>query len=134
MGGMTYRIPDDDAVSDAILVVMHRNPQVGSQAEMVKLIKAELSKHGEDYRISGERIRRVSVNRKMAELTIEYNDAGDSELPDICPVCRNPMSAVMNRTLDGGTIEVMRKCGACPFSVGKQKRMPGRYIFNRKSR
>jgi hypothetical protein len=130
---MTYRIPDDDKLAEAIFVVMYRNQQVKSQNEMTTLVRRELNKENEDeFRVSGERIRRIAVNRGLLQLVIEYNESVISGLPDTCPVCRNPMEAVTNRTLDGGMIEVSRKCSVCPYSVGTRRRMPGRYTFMRK--
>ncbi len=131
---MSYRIPSDDRLAEAIFVVMYRNQQVVSQSEMASMVKKELDRDGEDYRVSGSRIRRLAVNRDMLQLVIDYNESSKTELPDECPVCRNRMSPVMNRTLDGGTIEVLRKCTVCPYSVGTKIHMPGRYTFIRKKR
>lgn len=130
---MSYSIPDDDRLAEAIFVVMYRNQQVRSQREMVELVTADLNKNGDNYRVSGERIRRVALNRNLIQISIEYNDS-EGELPDTCPVCRNPMSSSMNRTLDGDVIEVSRKCTVCPYSVGTSKRIPGRYTFIRKKK
>jgi hypothetical protein len=131
---MSYKIPDDDKLAEAIFVVMYRNQQVKSQSEMIAMVRMELSKSDENYRVSGERIRRVAINRKMLQLVIEYNKSNTIDLPDICPVCKNPLSSTMNTTLDGNTIEVNRKCTACPYSIGVKKHTPGRYTFIRKSR
>ena len=130
---MPYRIPSDEKLAEAVFVVMYRNQQVVSQKEMAALVLRELEKDGGEYRVSGERIRRLIVNKDMAQLAIDYNES-DSELPDVCPVCRNPLTSVKNSTLDGGTIEIMRKCTRCPFSVGSVNRTPGRYTFTRKKR
>ena len=130
---MPYRIPSDEKLAEAVFVVMYRNQQVVSQKEMATLVLKELERDGEEYRVSGERIRRLIVNKDMAQLAIDYNES-DGELPDVCPVCRNPLTSVKNSTLDGGTIEIMRKCTRCPFSVGSVNRTPGRYTFTRKKR
>ena len=130
---MAYRIPSDDKLAEAIFVVMYRNPQVVSQKEMARLVLNELEKDGEQYRVSGERIRRLVVNRDMAQLEIDYNES-EGDLPDECPVCRNPMTSVKNSTLDGDVVEIMRKCTSCPYSVGSVMHLPGRYTFIRKKR
>ena len=131
--GMTYSIPDDDRVADAVFAVMYRNAQVSSQSEMVRLVNIELNRKGGDYRASGERIRRVALNRDLVQITMDYNRR-DGEIPESCPVCRNSLTPVMNRTLDGDEIEVERRCSVCSFSVGTKNRSPGRYIFTRKRR
>lgn len=130
---MSYSIPSDDQVADAVFAVMYRNAQVVSQGEMVRLVNSELNKRGGDYRVSGERIRRIALNRDMLQISIDYN-MNDGDLPDVCPVCRNGMSSTLNMTLDGNTIEVSRKCTVCPFTVGTRNRIPGRYTFTRKKR
>ena len=130
---MSYRIPSDDRLAEAIFVVMYRNQQVVSQKEMAALVLKELEKDGESYRVSGERIRRLAVNRDMAQLVINYNET-DGDLPDTCPVCRNTLTSVKNSTLDGDVVEIMRKCTRCPYSVGSVNRTPGRYTFVRKKR
>ncbi|MDY0293243.1 MAG: hypothetical protein RBQ77_01540 [Candidatus Methanomethylophilaceae archaeon] len=131
---MSYSVPDEDTVADAILIVMHKNPQIGSQNEMLELVRRELNRQGGDHRISGERMRRIALNRKMVSLRIDYHETDDPELPERCPVCQNPMSPVTNRTLDGSITEVRRKCTMCPYSVGSRKRIPGRYAFSKRGR
>lgn len=128
---MAYSIPSDEILEDAIFSVMYRNNQVRSQKEMVELVNIELAKKG-DYRASGERIRRVAIDRDLVRLDIRYNEFNDSDLPEYCPVCRNPMQSIYNKTLYDQTIEVKRKCSSCSYSVGKRKRMPGHYTFVRK--
>ena len=130
---MSYKIPSDDRLAEAIFVVMYRNQQVVSQRAMTELVHKELDKDEEDYRVSGERIRRTAVNRDLAQLVIDYSGSS-GELPEICPVCRNSLTSVKNSTLDGKVVEIMRKCTRCPFSVGSVNRTPGRYTFVRKKR
>ncbi len=130
---MSYRIPSDDKLAEAVFVVMYRNQQVVSQKEMAGLVLKELEKDGNEYRVSGERIRRLIVNRDMAQISIDYNES-DGPLPDECPVCRNKLTSVKNSTLDGNVVEIMRKCTSCPFSVGSVNHVPGRYTFIRKKR
>lgn len=131
---MSYRIPDEGRVAEAVFAVMYRNQQVRSQREMADLVRRELDRDGEGYRISGERIRRIAVNRGLLQLVIEYSGADGGEPPDVCPVCRNRMSPVMNATLDGGEVEVGRRCTACPYAADSARRVPGRYTFVRGAR
>ena len=130
---MSYSIPSDDQVADAIFSVMYRNSQVVSQGELVRLVNIELNKRGGEFRVSGERIRRIALNRELLTITIDYSKR-DGDLPSICPVCKNEMSSTMNMTLDGDAIEVSRSCTVCPYTVGTKNRVPGRYTFSRKKR
>lgn len=130
---MTYSIPSDEKVIDAIFYVMYRRPQVRSQREMVELVSNELNRSGGNYRISGQRIRRLAIKNDMLVLSISYNES-EGELPTVCPVCGGGMTSVMNSTLDGRTIEVCRRCDVCPYTIGTTKHVPGRYSFSRKRR
>ena len=129
---MSYKIPDEDRVADALLVVMHKNPQVRSQRELIALVRKQLSSVDPDYRVSEERVRRIGINRSIMGVNVEYNSTNNSELPEICPVCRNTMVPIRNRTLDGGIIEVRRKCPICLFTTGPNPTVPGRYYFTQK--
>lgn len=131
---MAYRIPKEDRLADAIFIVMYRNQQVRSQTELAHLVRGELEKDGEDYRVSDERIRKIAISRKMVSIHIDYNETDDPDLPDSCPVCRNPMTSIMNMTIYGERSEVGRKCTVCPYQVGSRRRIPGRYVFTRSRR
>ena len=72
---MTYSIPSDEKVIDAIFYVMYRHPQVRSQREMVELVSNELNRSGGNYRISGQRIRRLAIKNDMLVLSISYNES-----------------------------------------------------------
>jgi hypothetical protein len=129
---MAYKIPRENDVADALLIVMHKNPQIKSQRELTELVKRQLSHADSEYRVSGERIRRIGLNKGLIRISIDYNSSNAETLPDICPVCRNRMVSIKNRTLDGGVIEVRRRCELCKFSTGPEPTVPGRYHFTKK--
>ena len=129
---MAYKIPRENDVADALLIVMHKNPQVRSQRELTGLVKRQLSVLDEGYRISGERIRRIGLNKGIIRVSIDYNKVIGKALPEACPVCRNPMVSIKNRTLDGGVIEVRRRCDLCKFTTGPEPTVPGRYHFTKR--
>lgn len=131
---MTYKIPAEDQIADAILIVMHKNPQVRSQRELVYLVGKQLKSSDPELRVSGERIRRVGINRGLINVTIEYNKSKNLNKPEICPVCRNRLKPVKNMTLDGSVIEIRRSCTVCSFTVGSSPIVPGRYFFSKKSK
>lgn len=128
---MQYKVPDEETVSSAIISVMNRNPHVETQNEFLRLVRKELSRSDEGYRVSGERIRRIGLERGIIKISIEYRGSDIEELPHICPVCKSAMSPVMNRSLDGEYVEIKRKCTVCPYTVGKTVLVPGRYVFSR---
>ena len=128
---MPYKVPDEETVSSAIRTVLIRNPHIETQTEFLRLVRKELSKIDEEYRVSGERIRRIGVERGIVKISIEYRGSDIEDLPHICPVCRNAMSPVMNRSLEGEYVEIKRKCTVCPYTVGKTVLVPGKYCFSR---
>jgi len=128
---MPRKIPDEDVVSSAIISVMNRNPHIETQKEFLRLVRKELSKEDSEYKVSGERIRRIGVEKGIVKITIEYRESDIPDLPHICPVCKNAMSPVMNRSLEGEYVEVKRKCTVCSYAIGKTVLLPGKYIFSR---
>jgi len=128
---MPYKVPDEETVSSAIRSVMNRTSHIETQTEFLRLIRIELLKADGDYRVSGERVRRIGLEKGIVKVSIEYRDSDVEDLPHICPVCRNAMSPVMNRSLEGEYVEIKRKCTVCPYAVGKTVLVPGRYVFSR---
>ena len=128
---MPHKIPDEETISSAIASVMKKTPHIETQTEFLRLVRKELSKEDEEYRVSGERIRRVGVENGIVKISIEYRKSDIEDLPHICPVCRNAMSRVMNRSLEGEYVEIKRKCTVCPYSIGNLVLVPGRYVFSR---
>ncbi|MDR0887741.1 MAG: hypothetical protein LBM39_00945 [Candidatus Methanoplasma sp.] len=127
---MPYRIPDDNTLSDSIEAVMKKHSHIVTQRELTSLVKRELSKEDPEYRASGERIRRLGIERDLLRLVIEYRETDVADLPHVCPVCGNAMSPVTNMSLDGDIVEIKRKCTVCPYAVGKTLLVPGRYHFS----
>jgi len=128
---MAYKVPDEETVSAAIRTVMNRNPHIETQREFSRLVGKELSKADEDYRVRGERARRIGLDKGLVRISIDYRDSDIKDIPEICPVCRNAMSPVMNTSLDGEYVEIKRRCTVCPYSIGKTVLVPGRYVFSK---
>lgn len=131
---MQYRIPDDELLTDAIANVLLRCKTITSQREISDLVLAEINRGSEiPYRVSGNRIRRLSIQKGLVSLDIEYRES-PSELPDVCPVCGKGLDPVVNSTLDGGSAVIMKKCGSCGYSANARSSIPSRYTFNMKAR
>ena len=126
-----YKIPDDDRLDEAIRAVMRRERRIESQAAMTELVLKELGKDGDNYRVSGERIRKVAIERDILRVEIEYNLYDELSSPEICPVCGYPMDVIGNATLDGRETDIGRKCTKCAYQIGLKKKMPGRYTFSK---
>ncbi|AGI47268.1 hypothetical protein TALC_00257 [Thermoplasmatales archaeon BRNA1] len=125
-------IPSEEEIVQAVRSVMTRKQRIESQRELFSLVKKELeSVLGAKVRVSADRIRRIALSSRSAKVEIEYRETSKTSLPDICPVCGNAMSPVMNMNLDGNVTEVKRNCTVCAFSVANHIRVPGRYVFVR---
>lgn len=131
---MSYAIPDDDALSAAIRSVADRKSRIESQRELADLVRTELVKTNPDYRAGAERIRRTAIDRNIMRVEIDYRGSDVSDMPEICPVCRNAMESVRNMSLDGDIVEVKRKCTVCSYGIGREILVPGRYVFIRAGR
>lgn len=130
---MSYRIPDDDTLADAIYMVLHRHSPVRSQGLLASLVSQELGRKDPLYRVSGERVRRLAISRELAELEISYNEGRSDGTPRACPVCRGELRSVSNRTLQEQDTVIGHRCRRCGYSMGLSRRIPGMYIFQRKS-
>ena len=128
---MRFKVPDEDIVSRVVKKVMAGNNHIETQTEFLRLVRKELSKIDPEYKVSGERIRRIGLDNNLIKITIEYRESDIKDLPHICPVCKNAMAPVKNRSLDGEYVEIKRKCTVCPYAIGKTVLVPGRYVFSR---
>lgn len=131
-----YKVPSDEVVVEAILAAMAKDHIVRTQTELQALVKEELKARDPEYTITGERLRKVALEK--AGLTIEVQGReveGGGKAISRCPVCRSPLKAMKNVTIYGGTVTLGFKCTKCPYWTGKKRRIPTRYtFFKRKSR
>lgn len=132
----TYKVPSDEEIVDAIDAVMLRNHIVRSQIELLSLVKEELKARDPDFAVTGERVRKVSMEK--AGLTIEIQsrekDTGRGKAMSKCPVCGSPIKAMKNVTIYGGTVTLGFKCTKCPYWTGSKRRVPTRYVFYKRKR
>lgn len=128
---MSYRIPSEDEVAKAIENVLVRTPHIRSQRALCETVSAELMCQDTDYRIGAERIRRIGISRQLFNLDISYADAG-RPAGKWCPVCGSILLSVRNRTLDGDTVELLRKCKVCGYAAKGNRSKPARYGIERR--
>lgn len=128
---MLYRIPSEDDVAKAIENVLVRTPHIRSQRALCEAVSAELMCQDTDYRIGAERIRRIGISRQLFSLDISYAEAG-RPAGKWCPVCGSILLSVRNRTLDGDTVELLRKCKVCGYAAKGNKSKPARYGIERR--
>lgn len=129
---MSYKRPSDKKLDEALVSVLLRNQTIHSQNELVRLVIDELEKDGETYGISGNRIRRYAIDNGMITLEIDYRDSKTRSALERCPVCGMDLIPVHNTTLDGDTVEIMRRCTRCGYVSSAKGSIPGRYTIIRK--
>ncbi len=130
---MSYKIPPDDVVARALDDCLVRTPRMRSQRELCDSVKAELAYIDPGYRIAGERIRRIGIERGIIGLEISYA-SNDRSVGESCPVCGSTLASVRNRTLDGGMVELSRSCRLCGYIAKGTETRPARYGVFRKER
>jgi hypothetical protein len=131
---MGYRIPREQEVVEAISDVLVRQPHIRSQKELVMLVSTELMCTDQDYRIGAARIRRIGVRNGLFDITISYARDDRSSGLYKCPVCGEILESVMNRTLDGGSVELRRVCRECGYVGNPGASRPSRYVIDRRVR
>lgn len=131
---MSYRIPAEKDVVRAIENCLARTPHMKSQTELCNAVSAELACIDPDYRIGAERIRRIGVTHGLFSLEIRYARTSRKSEYDCCPVCGGSLTSVKNRTIEGGTVDLTRKCRNCGYSVRGNTTRPARYTINRRLR
>jgi hypothetical protein len=129
---MSYRIPKDYEVAKAIENCLSRAPRIRSLTVLNDLVTTELMCVDESFRVSGERIRRVGIERDLFDLEIKYAHTDKSREYTKCPVCGRKLESVRNKTLDGGIIELSKDCRVCGYSARSDATRPARYIITRK--
>ena len=102
-----------------------------SQRELCDAVSAELMCLDTDYRIGPERIRRIGISRQLFKLEIRYADRG-RPAGKWCPVCGSILLSVRNRTLEGKTVELMRRCKVCGYAAKGNSSKPARYSIERR--
>lgn len=127
---MSYRIPSEDRLAEALEEALGRHPIVDSQRELGEHVRRVLHEEDEDYRVSDERARRVALSYDLAEVRVRTGTT-DEEVRQACPVCGAELEQVANMTLGGGTTVVGADCPACPYATGARHEVPLRYEFVR---
>ena len=129
-----YHIPDDDLVADAIANVLLKCKSIQSQREMADLVNEELNRRTDiPYKVSESRVRKISIERGLATLEIDYRLSSQG-LPDRCPVCGRGLESITNSTLEGGTAVIMKKCTQCGYKASARESIPSKYTFNVRAR
>jgi len=130
---MSYSIPSDEEVQDALRYVMRRNKGINSLNKLRNLVLSELKNKDPNYTVGFERMRKLAVTAPFIKTDIyaRKSDKKDS-LKGKCPVCENKLEKRKNETIFGGSVTLGYKCKKCPYWTTLERRIPTRYSFEYK--
>ena len=129
---MSYLIPSDDQIKDALRNILKKFRVVQSQNRLKNLVKKELDTKKQKYGITGNRIRNVAINSDFIKLEIHSREGDPKKIMNKCPVCNSVLKRVKNLTIWGGKVTIEFNCPNCGYWTGKKKRIPTRYVFHHK--
>jgi uncharacterized protein with PIN domain len=129
---MSYHIPSNDQIKDALKEVLKKFRTVQSQNKLKDLVTKELNKKKEKFGVTGNRLRNIAINSDFMKLEIHTREGDPNKLMIRCPVCRGTLKRVKNLTIWGGEVTIEFRCPNCGYWTGKKKRIPTRYVFHLK--
>ena len=125
-----YSIPSEEEVVKAVKRVFASRARVETQALLARLILKILGK--KEYRLSGERAKRIVLDNDLATLDVEYKELTRTGTPRKCPVCGNKVKPLKNKTIFNGTVTLGFEWVECGYWSGLHRRIPSLYVFKRK--
>ncbi|MDI6917786.1 MAG: hypothetical protein QMC80_08335 [Thermoplasmatales archaeon] len=129
---MAYKIPDSKEVSKVIKDVIGREGVVGSQYKLRKIVEKELKNIDPSYSISGRRVRVLAIGSKNVSVGIHTKEGEEITTMSICPVCSSKLKSIKNKTLYNWEVTVGYRCRKCKYWTGKKRRIPTRYVFEKR--
>jgi hypothetical protein len=127
---MSYRIPSVEVLAVAISEVLREHGAAPSQRSLGDMVREKIRTVDPGYAVSDERVRKVAVQSGLVKIEVETRDTGKKARIGRCPVCGSRLSRVRNETIYGGTVILRYRCRSCPFSMGKTRAVPTRYVFH----
>lgn len=131
---MSYHIPSDEQIIDALKSVFNKVRTVNSQYKLRKLVLKELNKKKEKYGVSSSKVRNAAIKSDFVKLEIHSREGNPKKIMTKCPVCESSLKRVKNLTIWGGEVTIEFKCSTCGYWTGKKKRIPTRYVFHFKKK
>jgi len=127
---MSYSIPSEKEVSEALLEVLNVSLTVRSQTLLHRLVLVKLRERADrPVVLSEQRLRRIAANLKGVDLIIHCREGARGSQRVRCPVCGTMMEKVKNATLYGWTVSTGKTCPVCHYWTGSRERIPIRYVF-----
>ena len=131
---MSYHIPSDDQIKNALEKVLKKFRTVHSQNRLKTLVTKELDTKKQKFGVTGGRLRNIAINSDFVKLEIHSREGDPKKLMVKCPVCGGTLKRVKNLTIWGGEVTIEFRCPSCGYWTGKKKRVPTRYVFHLKKK
>ncbi|MFH1100552.1 MAG: hypothetical protein V1726_00750 [Methanobacteriota archaeon] len=129
---MTYHIPADEDVIDAVRKVFEKYSTVTSQRKLKMLVEKELQVKNNFLQVGEPRLRTLVLTEKLAQVEIHTREGDPDKILHRCPVCSGSLQRVKNQTIYGGEVTLEFRCSCCGYWTGKKKKIPTLYVFHRK--
>lgn len=129
---MKYKIPSNNEVLEIIKKIIKKEGVVGSQYKLREIVEKELKNIDPSYRISGKRVRILAIKSKKVSVEIHAKEGEEIDTMSVCPVCNSKLVSIKNKTLYNWDITVGYRCKRCKYWTGKKKRIPTRYVFEKR--
>ena len=131
---MSYHIPSDEQIENALKKVLTKFRTVHSQTKLKTLVTKELNTKKKTFGVSGSRLRDIAINSNFVKLEIHSREGDPKKVMAKCPVCNSSLKRVKNLTIWGGEVTIEFRCTRCGYWTGKKKRIPTRYVFHFKKK
>jgi len=131
---MSYHIPSDEQIENALKKVLTKFRTVHSQTKLKTLVTTELTTKEKEFGVSGSRLRDIAINSNFVKLEIHSREGDPKKVMAKCPVCNSSLKRVKNLTIWGGEVTIEFRCTRCGYWTGKKKRIPTRYVFHLKKK
>jgi uncharacterized protein with PIN domain len=129
---MAYKIPNNEEASKIIEDVINKEGVIGSQYKLRKIVEKRLKNIDPSYSISGKRVRILAINSKNISVEIHTKEGEEITTMALCPVCNSKLKPIKNKTLYNWEVTVGYRCRKCKYWTGKKRRIPKRYVFEKR--
>ncbi len=126
---MSYKVPTDEEVLQAIKNVMNNLGVVNSQIKLKELVERDLQETDKDYRVGPRRLRVLALGSDHVRVDIHCRESDIIKKMSRCPVCDHNLKVVKNKTVFDGIVTIGHECTHCSYWTGKKRRIPTRYVF-----
>ncbi len=128
--GPSLRLPSNAALEKIILGIMDKTGEVRSLKLMTGLVNKELDDAGYEKHTTAPRVKRIILERKLANIKVNMRRWDGQGLASKCPVCDHGLKNEKNVTIYGWMITLKQVCPKCGYWTDRKKTSVSRYTFS----